>query len=163
MSNKPDAVKAIAVAKDVIKQLNKLHLSSTYVSIRSDKHSLDEIEAKDLQEVIDEIQKKCQVCAMGAVFLSKIRLYNGVTTQNLLQYNTGYYRGYSPLLKPFLVESLKDCFTEENLDEIERSFELWNGPLDNTCYQFGIKYKTKKARLRAIMKNIIKNNGVFIP
>jgi hypothetical protein len=114
--------------------------------------------AKTLQENIPKIARRCTVCARGAMFLARIHLYDGVKN----------------LFGPDPRRSTALWFGKQMAEAIECAFELWvpnsklthGSPtykLQTAAHQFGEQFKNPKIRLRAIMKNIIVNNGIFDP
>ena len=96
----------------------------------------------------------CQVCAKGAIFLSSVRAFNDVTVGNF--YEGAMNKAYS-------------IFGENNLDRIECAFEQWklknssNNNKNTKLNKFIDKYPHTNKRLEAILKNIIKNKGIFKP
>lgn len=180
----------VEVAKDVLKQLRYKRIKVTpgeYVSVPM---SEDEVPAlMDLgdnrREKSKNLAKKlfarkdCQVCARGAMFLSGIGLYNKLEVTQF----TGQSSHWSDRFT-FQDETLdwtKDNFGREQSALIENAFEgrnittdygeagvdghridedytiVYHGP----AVDFYNKYPDPVDRLRAIMKNIIKNEGVF--
>jgi hypothetical protein len=125
--------KRVAVMEDILVRLaaRKLHLKRGSYMARSDrkfatsKRAEREIAPEDqLQECVDDIEKACDVCLMGAVLLSYIRLYNKVTAEavtgddldsyELWELSTGYDE---------IRQVLRDVFTPADLGVIEAVFE----------------------------------------
>jgi hypothetical protein len=101
--------------------------------------------------------------------LSYIRKFNNVPTGALL--SAGQYDG--DLVRWRFVASfstvkryLKDIFSDSDINLIERVFEnntadkFWSDP-ENPVDVFNTNLRDSKSCLKAIMKNIIANNGVF--
>lgn len=92
---------------------------------------------------IDTIIENCEVSAIGACFLSHVRLYNDTTVGEILKIDDQE-----------MVDKMKNAFTDKTLQEIEDAFEDGTGLKD--------VYKHDNERLKVIMKNVIKNKGVFV-
>lgn len=157
------AEKKVAVAKDVLKNLRYTNLDGgTYLSTKNDANVdfLLENKDKDLQEFIPKIRKNCEVCAIGAFFLSEVGVFDKCKIAEL-----GY--DYSQLRNDtFMREKLRAVFTTKELSLIESAFmgspygiteTEW--PVTHSYYN---KYHDEADRLKAICKNIIKN-GTFKP
>lgn len=179
------AQKAVAIAKDVCKRLKiqKLNVkrANGYVHRKSGFRFTFE---KSLQEQIDAVESQCQVCALGGMFLSYVRLFNNVDI-------TYDMRNFSPI-----ADKLGKVFSHKTLALIEGVFErrIVNGQcISNRFLKYidsdieeeyegrvrsyhdniveDAKNKTNcvlskkeksEAVLLAICKNIIRNNGKFI-
>jgi hypothetical protein len=161
----------VAIARDVIAQLDAQQLQylnkGVYLQGYIPEETLDA--ATDLQEIVDIASNTCRVCAKGAMFLSRARLYDGVPIGRIR------YDGESSITSAkehdFFNATLMEDFDKRQLDLIEHAFEMWAGD-ESTEYmsalrvacQFGLLYKhSHAARLRAIMANIVDNGGEFIP
>lgn len=152
--------KRIAIAQDVIASLKIGKYTATpgnYLEVQTDK-DYDSLPA-DSQALLRTEEVNCDVCAIGAIFASKVRKGNKCN-YDLLNGNND----------SSLIANLKGIFDEKELRIIETAFEgeaqsglvreneeeaaqAWferNHPHDET------------KRLVAIMKNIIKNKGNFI-
>jgi hypothetical protein len=139
---KAQADMAVKLAKDVLAQLDKrLYKVKTgdyfnpymYANYRA---LPDEA---DLKKNLPLVQKKCEVCADGALFLSLVRKENNVTVEE------GWNR-----------KRLEDKIGEQT-NLIEFAFEQ-----SSMYYPEFAKYPPR-TRLRKIMHRIIKNNGIFDP
>lgn len=95
-------------------------------------------DASKIQKNIPQIAKKCTVCAAGAMVLGHIHLYDGedCIPENDKSYNMA-----------------KKIFGVRQIEAIEKAFEC---PKDQVLIKL-----EPKARLRAIMKQIITIDGVF--
>lgn len=122
------------------------------------------------QKVIKLLEKQCEVCALGNLFMSHIRVFNQIELGGIENDRDG------------IVDSLNDYFDNQQLDLIEAAFEIepshvrgylgfyreedGKSELDklaDKAVNFGSKYDDASKRLRAIMLNLIKNDGVFVP
>ena len=154
------AEKRVAVAKDVIAQLNRGKLTATtglYFEAKNCDKSFDgEVQ---LQEVLKHIPK-CEVCAKGALFVGMINKYNDFTI------NVDYYTNYpkasqiTSCVNIHFYDKLKTLFTEKQLTAIEVYFEGWRRVKAPSFYE---KNPNAKKRMILIMKNIIQNKGTFKP
>lgn len=159
-----DREKAVAVARDVIERLDSHEsftpLTGRYLSTPR-VFMIDELEGKDLQDFIPEIERSgCQVCALGGLLFCKAVLYDEVPA---LIVSMGHATRYST------VNALSDVFDTKTLDLVEAAFEQSRRFAED--YQdeavraevFGKQYEGDRERMRAIMENIVANNGEFIP
>ncbi|RJQ30275.1 hypothetical protein C4565_00390 [Candidatus Parcubacteria bacterium] len=133
----------IAIAKDVIARMDmeKLNLKrGTYFDgIVKEKIGYSD----SLQLVVDKLEQGCTVCAIGAVFLSHVRLFNQVSGEVVSRYGSEAVQIFSH----DLIASVKDCFTHNEMLRLERIFE-----------EGDISY-TPQTRIRRAMEYIIQNNG----
>lgn len=182
--NKRQLKKCVAVAQDVLANMR-------YIAVTEGTYCQGELpdgvdKAKEsAKKHIDGISKGCKVCALGACFLSYVRLYNNFTIGQL----AGTFRDTVTEGEVFevdyadMADGLGNVFTEAQMCLIESAFEMdcinenavvyddANIDHDTHCTrdevtaaeEFGEKYDDSKTRLKAIMKNIIKNDGEFIP
>jgi len=153
----------VAIAQDVIKQVNALHpVKGYYLSgnARSDVKLED-----DLQKHADSATQSCSVCALGALILSKARLYNDVQVARLCAQVYGSSRLRFGGASTYIQENLSPIFTKEQLDLIEHAFECWPSDTEEEARagSFGLVYDDPRDRLKAIMQNIVDNGGEFKP
>jgi hypothetical protein len=103
---------------------------------------------------------KCQVCMMGALFLGQAVRDINCTIEALLW---GQCR-----------DKLRSYFSQEQLDLIEVYFEgrvyNWNTTTlhkgfdeDEKAHQFLQQHPNDSKRMKLILRNIVKNNGIFVP
>ena len=148
----------VAVAEDVLKLMRVLKITegiymNFYSTYAGDEDDLDFCgDAAALQKAIPKIAKHCEVCAKGAMVLAHIHLYDGVK--------------HMPSNGD--TSSLAFKYFGKQGDLIETAFELCHmgtagGQIASECVEFGQQFDDAKLRLRAIMKNLIANNGRFVP
>lgn len=141
----------VLIAKDVLKGLKNNHINpipGIYLwseALRSWENP--EIIGKQVCELLKS--KPCEVCAIGALFVGQVERFNKLEfTKDL----------YSDDLRAELTKA----FSMPQLLLIEAAFEGWiEGKFDGSTFQK--KYPDSTKRMDAIMRNIIKNNGTFIP
>lgn len=174
------AGKRVMVAKDALERVLNKQLSvecglwCDVIDNRNRKE--EEIEKKDetveFQEIIlsNQLGKKitCQVCAVGALFVSAVSFKNRCK----IEWDCGYYFSTD---EAFHSEQLTSLFSEKQRLLIENAFECGGGFTtaneskllsdkdDNKTALFGESYKNDGKRLIAILKNIIQNRGTFKP
>jgi hypothetical protein len=100
----------------------------------------------------------CQVCALGATFVASARRFNKISVAELPMAMRVPYAEY-----------LQQFFSTDQLDLIEVAFE---GAMCARCdhervshqeaKSFYRKFSTDNERLRAILGNIVENNGEFV-
>ena len=103
------------------------------------------------QPFIDELQKDCEVCVMGSLLLSHIRLNNKVSIKQLDHASS-----------ESIVYDLRNSFTNTQLKLMEAAFEGYSYH-GNKAYCFSDDYYTDEECLIAILENVIKNEGTFKP
>lgn len=155
---------AVAVAKDVLASMSTLSVKrGAYLMEKGE--LIKRPPARSARKTAEILKTKCNVCALGACLLSTVSLYGKI------QWSYGFAGvtvGGGDVEKWF--ERLDQVFSREQQRLIESAFELRDVAIvtdDPTKFEaavvFGQRYKTAKGRLRAIMNNIIKNDGLFVP
>lgn len=171
----------VAIAKDVLAQLKAKKIVPSYSTwIEDPKHggidTLIEDAARADAESIDVCEfvsklNKCEVCALGSLFVSQVRL-DDKTCEVFRKMNpskTPTEAGYD-VFEELNKSPLKMYFSKDQLTLIESTFEGGEGmhsPATEKdralAYAYSQMYVKAADRLTAIMKNIISNNGTFIP
>jgi hypothetical protein len=166
----------VAVAKDVLKSLNILKPAHGHGYVRSDKEAAVSIVEKggdDSKAIAESLKKHCNVCALGACLLSTVSLFNKFkfVSERSWWSDAAYVR----VNDDDLTERLGKVFTMSQMGLIEMAYEKVEVgvglQIPGFCARqgvkdaiaFGKKYRGARARLEAIMKNIVKNKGEFIP
>jgi hypothetical protein len=152
--------KRVAVARDVIERIEagKLRVATGgYLYIDEDAGPVDTdgliARGGDLQPHVDEIERNCEVCALGAVLLSKARLMDAVPVAVLG--HVGSYQGA-------FHRSLADVFDENTLLAIESAFEqgrFGDTDLSRGAAVFGDQFDDDAERCVAVMEKVIEGNG----
>jgi len=190
--------KAVEIAKDTLLQikLNRFHPSQgVYAMYSFEDHILDNdtcsfhpgVLNREFQSVIHEEEVKCEVCAIGALFVGAISKYDNCTVEE------ADFIGNDDFL---MIEKLKQYFQPDNLRLIEAVFEgafcttprwlevkarkydpAWIEVHDDDCGFFGTdefyalrdhirklhdRYGSATERMQYIMRNIIRNGGIFV-
>lgn len=141
---------AVAIAKDVIAQI-KCHKytpeSGTYVSGADDSIPTDAIGCKQLQPFLKKKDLQCEVCAIGATFLSSVRLFNDFVVPK-------YWDDSD------MKNKLGEYFSPLELRALEASFENWGDSLflDTPLFNF-----EAKNRMLFLMSEVIRQKGNFDP
>ena len=154
----PKAKQRVALAKDVIQQLDarKLIASHCYFGW---KHRDDNARFSNLPDKAQfgtaTSQTKCEVCGIGSLLVAAAELADQLPVDWALDITTG-----STNERFSIVDYLAPWFSSTQLDMIEMAYE-------QTSTRGGFRsfytVRSDKQRLRAIMKNIIANNGRFVP
>jgi hypothetical protein len=162
----------IAVIRDILDRLDTRNISVNHYLDSAEK-IIDNVSVNDnAQNHIEKLESVCNVCALGNILLSHIRLYNKVSIIDLGVYESEsgisgkkIVANRDQVLKPLL-----DYFSTVQLHMIEVAFECvkysWNEigyDKADRCIYFGKQYDNAKDRLKAICNNIIANDGIFIP
>lgn len=141
--------KAVALAKDVLKWLK-------YMNIRAGQYfeeiDIDQLNKGAKQKSRVKILKNCEVCALGACVVSGFNLDgNSILDEYVVETN---------------LHKIRNIFGVDESNEIEGAFEraeAWEGTFIPDAEAFGKTFKDNKARLAAIMQNIVDHDGYFIP
>jgi len=170
-STKPQ--QRVLVAQDVLAQIKaKRYLASpgtwaipTY-SV-PDKNLKEEDSVQKLFAI--KTIKTCNVCALGGLFMSCTNLNNNTTVTELGEAcELGDSLEYGDQK---LSNGLNRIFTKNQLILIENYFENADGyyapeatvTMTDHINLFNEKYPNPQDRLKEIMKNIVENNGTFVP
>lgn len=161
---------ARAVAADVLEQIKVYRIKAgRYYTF----HGKNSVQGEDIKSAKPAVFKKCEVCARGAMFLSRARLFNVYKFPNGDPSN--HFSGANAIADATEVD-----FGLNNASLIEAAFEcaIQHASSENTpgydgdskanrlgryAVKFGRAYRTPRTRLKAIMQNVIANKGVFRP
>ena len=146
------------------------------ISLKKAKEAINFIKKPLREAYLDGTVESCKVCALGGLFMS-CTLYNNKTKLDAC----GYY-GEASDLGEFIDRSepisngLDKFFSQSQLKLIEEAFEGGFGYFGDGCYTYNRfednnrqyytyadKYPEDDDRMIAIMNNIVKNNGTFVP
>lgn len=154
--------KRVAIAKDVIAQVKLEKYRTTpgqYFSYMSS-DAADSCGGDAQQYLVGG--GSCDVCALGAIFASTVKVKNTVTLVDADRQDNESIAYY-----------LKGIFDRKQLGLIEAAFEREHrfAETEAGCtYEaaeaavvFGLWYPENSKRMIAIMQNIVKNNGTFKP
>lgn len=163
----------VAIAKDVLKQIKaQSYIPSygKYLDAPLGKHPEPFTFSASLEEPINLqniIPTRCSVCAIGALFVSMVRVGNNVSSDAGSIY-TDYGRKNKKVvhLSPtVLFNTLSDYFSFDELRAMESLFEGWESrvviPQKNAAAYRKVANSTPAARLKFIMQHIMDNDGMF--
>lgn len=164
------SAKRVAIAKDVLAQLAARKYRATcgtYVDgLDVSQNVADDVQ---LQEIVAGQQESCDVCGIGSVFLSAVRLGDNLKVGDAL-YDRDYDANFD---ESVMADKVREYFEPAQLALIETAFERsrigmsedWHEDDDamERALKFGSRYRSDTARLKAIMENIVENKGVFKP
>lgn len=168
--------RAMAVAKDALRQLRWMRVGNTgYLTGRLETMPNAKDDARDH---LRDIRAKCSVCALGACLVAKISVFDRISMRSLVI--NKWRPSYIGLSSSQVSSLLKDVFTREQQCLIETAFEgvLFMARPTYQCdsrsylrfekdYDNARTYRTywpkPNDRLRAILTNIVRNKGTFIP
>lgn len=149
--------KRVAVAQDVLDGLTSRKLRATqglYVgSSRLDKLLVDNQDAQ-ICNLLPEVNS-CKVCARGAIFLSAVMLKDACKASEFVVPAEHADDAFSDIGNESRISTyLNDIFDDEQLDLIENYFEGFDG-------KRSLVNLSPTKRMRAIMENIVENDGYF--
>jgi hypothetical protein len=161
------SARRVLVAKDILDLLaaQAIHPEKgAYVDL--DARAILKPEEQLREAFEEELQQYgCRVCAIGATFVAAVRRFNDVTAERFVA------DGLTGLAaRPHIIDYMLRIFDRLQLDMIEAAFEgVEFAPMRlsedaySRCYLFFNQYEHDIDCFRAIMQNIIANNGEFIP
>lgn len=152
----------VLIAKDIIAQIKAGKIVADeghwYQNYRYDVDLDDNMQAKFLSDN----GQQCSCCALGAVMVSCTLFKNNVKYKdaaNLFDVPDVITEGVED------IHNITTIFGIDQLKKIECAYERGNGYFRNgwDAVNFGRRYDDPEKRMIAIMENIIKNKGTFIP
>ncbi|MEK6829068.1 MAG: hypothetical protein AABY15_02995 [Nanoarchaeota archaeon] len=170
--------KRVAIAHDVIASIkaNKFKATpGTYCELKlNKKHKFEGAGDVELQSLMESgVVEKCNVCAIGGIFASKVAIGNKFKVSVEEDYWNDNKLGIETDVDDdeLLIENLDGIYTERELRLIEFAFEgedirgeFYDEEIDiDALNSYKKVHKKADERLIAIMQNIIKNEGKFIP
>ncbi len=162
--------RAVAVAKDVLKQLRAkkiIAIRGDYVAAEfaEDEEALESKFDEDENIPLEEITKiRCHCCAIGATMLSFSRLFNRMFVNsvcNIVPDRETLSQAFSwrtIVLMESAFEGTDFCCDAESARGTD--IRISEKTMDAAC-EFGLEDEADT--MEAIMKNIIKNDGEFVP
>jgi len=151
------AQKRVAIAKDVLLRIKKKNIKQYQGDFFLNKEDIfEELDEKDsIQDAINSSQ--CEVCAKGALVCSWVGNFNKVKKEDIESFEVNL------VFEDAAPKGLVKLFGRDMLDSIEYNFEgedyAWTS---HNALRKGYNKKYNN-NLRAIMQNIIENEGKFIP
>lgn len=170
------AQKRIAIAKDVLASLKAKKYTAkhrTYCAFYFKDKKKVPTGTVELQDVLlSKNLTSCNVCAMGSVFMAKVSLGNSCKIDIPSHFGFTSIENFNNIVGDAedIVDNMKGIFTEKQLREIEYAFEgediinmFDDKPLSfhDKMKDFYIRNKSADVRLKAIMDNIVENEGTF--
>lgn len=163
------ASKRVQIAQDVLAQIKVNKFKPQHGTYFYTSQMLYD-RSKQLNLAVADVNS-CNVCAIGAIFLGFVNRLNHCKVSDVFDQEFGS----GTFMKNYLLE----YFDEEQIQMIETAFEgrpissghrvnfkiilSWGCPQIEKSVKFTSKIKSSKGRLTKIMKNIIENNGTFVP
>lgn len=179
------AEQRVAIARDVIAQLNaRAILATPGIYFEFPKDALGEREhgdwgigdkeptlaGKALCDVLTNAAEPCQVCALGAVFVSAACAAGDYAIKGV-ELSTGDIFAERPT-QGAMHRYLGGFFDEEQLELMENAFEATNinGSYDDDDFitTYGVaadmfeNVEDPTERLRLVMQNVVDNGGTFV-
>ena len=180
--------KRVEIAKDVLKQIkaNKYKPTSGIWVSDADGNEVNDLiyRARDKdwdapvdlkKDVVCQLNGKCDVCALGSLFVSAIDKFNHtkLNPNCSVDFTEHQDSDYNPLLKWF---SAKQLLLIENTFEnrygawMEKTMYVlsknkviyWDDVVIPAIHAYCKKYPDETSRLKAIMNNIVRNKGTFV-
>src|ERR1700738_2115017 len=141
----------VKIARDILDRLKYLKLAhGTYLD---GSIAFDEIPSEgDAKKYLPKIEKACEVCAKGALFLSHIRVNDKVDLSELVrEYRFESGNKYIGTNSTRICDTRTDYISQDQLDLVEAAFEMWGeyDGGDSKTARFGERYKTHRGRPKA--------------
>jgi hypothetical protein len=115
-----------------------------------------------IQALNPEQLGRCDVCARGAMMLTRAILFDGLVLPRHDDSPTVVKRRTSKDFGKFHSELIEAAF-EGNDVQRRRDDPKTGDPLFIAAVKFGNRFRSSRGRLSAIMRNIVENHGVFRP
>ena len=173
--------KRVAIAKDVIRQLNARKLTARSKTWLTGGAGIIRIKEEDYQKPVKEIlstQASCNVCALGSLLVCAAGLANAVTVNDVRDKDSDTYFtvdmfSMTPYLKRFFsmeqLRLIELCFehgdggcSPDTAEEWEAAEVFAGDEEDDNGDSIG-DGTDDEVRLRLIMECIMRNNGTFVP
>lgn len=173
------AEKRVMIAKDVLTQIKaKRYIAESGTWVDPNWNIRNEIDGTESVQKLfaDRTIETCNVCALGSLFMSCTNLNNNTCISDI------HYGGECSLLGERIEEGdtlsngLNKIFSKKQLQLIEVYFEKGDGWFGEAGYTgnyigedsrhveyFNDAYPDDDERLVEIMKNIVANDGTFVP
>jgi hypothetical protein len=143
----------VAIAKDALAWLKAGALKAGHTYIRpTGVYPM----ANDERQLRDVNLGKCTVCALGSLFIAEVVRFD--------DFRAGMFQNDCSTVDR-MKKAIERHFSLEQMTMIEDAYEGW-GRDPNSRYatgEFYHRYLTSEMRLVAILENIIKNKGTFVP
>lgn len=164
------AAKRVWLAQDVLAQLAVKKYEACrllYIRVHARDGNMDE----QLHETLERDGARCSVCALGGLLCSLARMEDRLSTGRVCEAAEQWLWGK-------LLKRLEGLFEPRQLTLMEGFFEGsdegYYGELvrkelgldygDKGLHEvFAERYESSEDRLRAIMENVVANNGEFVP
>lgn len=159
--------KRMLILKDALAQIKLQFLKPAHMGVCDLKYFDDETGngAKEILQKFKTENDACYVCARGSLLLAGVMRFNKFSVDDLTTAeHDGSYDEDSitdtklkSWFSPKQLMMMETAF-ENSYNDIELGEDLWI-----RCADFGLRYRSPKRRLIAILENAIKNKGEFKP
>lgn len=149
--------KRVAIASEVLSQLgvNRIEpTTQTHASVDSWKNGRPKTGSHLMTEIIKA--KKLSADAIGALFVGTALRDSNMTVSHTTS-------GTSLVSENQMTKTVKRYFSLSQIALIRGAFRVSSNPWLKDAAKFGKKFSSRKDRLKAIMSNIVDNNGTFQP
>lgn len=184
------AGKRVRIAQDVIAQLEAGRLRAkkgAYVELPTKEIQQKDLIGQEWQKILAESKAPCEVCALGAIFASKVGIEDQlqVKSSDIMRASWWDNEKAASLIcdRDSIEDFARDLFSHAQMELIEHAFEGWikgkgatpnldddgeeeDGSLARNAAAgaWGRKQsRSPRKRMIAIMENIIENRGTFRP
>lgn len=172
VSEEERALARVLIAKDVLTRL-PVQLTAArgnyVVSVETAQHFTPTMDAKEVLSTLP-----CEVCALGGLFIGAVCSYDELPLGNLLTYPDELIRyRFIDTRRKNIFPYLQRFFSDHQLDLIEVTFEGQPVPgvrrtdfsdeAWDAAMEFHHRHIGPNTLLEAICKNIIENEGTFVP
>lgn len=135
----------------------------------------EDLDTCQLNDLVGQKKVKCTGCAKAGLFLGYIDKTNHLNLRQAKEYtfeNEAIIRRLKPLFSKNQLDLIECAFERSIVDEADNTYlSVWDSDkykyrrteIAEKAIKFGKKYQSNEERLKAICKNMIKNNGIFIP
>jgi hypothetical protein len=164
------AEKRVMIAKDAIKQIEArkfIPRSGTYFRCHRHLQSGEPLQG----QLTGPEAPACTVCGIGAAFVSAVRLFNRFDVpsgESEYIWDTDFrdfLRKYFSDTQTYLIEAAfeRDVVAGPGTWDSPERIKFESTPTVKAAIAFGKAYAVDRNRLLAILRNIVKHRGTFVP
>ncbi len=167
--------KRVQIAKDVLMHLDAMKIKAKVGKWVTPHGAPSEVAPNsEIRDVFSKM-KSCHACAVGSMFVSAMLRADKFRGCDLDSANSWARDDSEDVYVEFddndMTGYLKRFFSVDQIAKMESAFEQRDSMLDGDsvwdeyakAVEFGLKHRSADKRLRAIMQNVIDNNGIFRP
>lgn len=164
--------KRITICQDALDQINRGWVQPGhfgYMSVGGDLGCDDE----EAQLALLTTDQSCRCCALGTLLISGVRCNNSLDPMDIMHPDDRSIKDYfDDIFDRDNLSLVESAFEQKDHSELYSAYELKfdqnkneyiSHPLIEKAIKFGNRYSNPTKRVQAILRNMIKNQGIFKP